>query len=289
MKVLHMNTLEVNGAKLSLEMEGEGQTVVFIHGIPTDYRVWKPQVNRLSAKFHTISYSRRCAWPTMYSDYTSSTVENNATDLEELINRVGGGSVHLVSHSYGGPIAVSYVLKHPGKVQSLTLIEPDLPGVVVDSRNRAETLALANSKPSIAKSGKESLDNIKATLQEVFQNHMDEALDMYYPRTWESSDVKVKLTEPARAMMIENMETFKELMTEPPTFNKADASRIAKATLILGGQYTTEWMKAVASELHENMPNSQISIIRNAAHYPHIENVRDCSEAISKFLSEHAS
>jgi pimeloyl-ACP methyl ester carboxylesterase len=288
MKVVDMNTIEVNGVKLSLEVEGKGPTVIFIHGIPTDYRVWKPQVNRLSAKFHTISYSRRCAWPNMHSDYMSSTVENNARDLEELINRVDGGSVHLVSHSYGGPIAASYVLKHPEKVQSLTLIEPDLPGVVVDQRNRAETLALVNSKPSIAKSGKESLDNIKTTLQEVFQNHMDKALDLYYPRTWENNDAKVKLTEQARAMMVENMETFKELMTEPPTFNKVDASRITRTTLILGGQYTTEWMKAVASELHENVPNNQITIIQNTAHYPHIENPRDCSEAIFKFLSEHA-
>jgi pimeloyl-ACP methyl ester carboxylesterase len=48
-------------------------------------------------------------------------------------------------------------------------------------------------------------------------------------------------------------------------------------------------MKAVASELHENIPDNQIIIIQNAAHYPHIENPRDSSEAIFKFLSEHAS
>ena len=288
MKVVDMNTIEVNGIKLSLEIEGKGPTAVFIHGIPTDYRVWKPQVDRLSTKFHTISYSRRCAWPNMHCDYMSSTVENNVRDLEELINSVGVDSIHLVSHSYGGPIATSYVSKHPEKVQSLTLIEPHLAEVVVDPRNKDETLALINSKPSVAKSGKESVDNIKATLQEVFQNHLDKALDLYYPMTWENNDVKVKLTEPARAMMIDNMQTFKELMTEPPTFNKADALRIAKPTLILGGQYTTEWMKAVASELHDNIPNNQIIIIQNAAHYPHIENPRDCSEAIFKFLSEQA-
>ena len=79
------------------------------------------------------------------------------------------------------------------------------------------------------------------------------------------------------------------MMIEPPTFNKTDASRITKPTLILSGQYTTPWMKAVASELHENIPDNQIIIIQNAAHYPHIENPRETSEAIFKFLSEHAS
>jgi pimeloyl-ACP methyl ester carboxylesterase len=90
-------------------------------------------------------------------------------------------------------------------------------------------------------------------------------------------------------MMIDNMVTFKEMMTESPTFNKADASRIAKPTLILSGQRTTEWMKTVAGELHKNISDNQIIIIQNAAHYPHIENPKDCSEAIFKFLSKHAS
>jgi pimeloyl-ACP methyl ester carboxylesterase len=289
MRGVSINTIEVNGVKLSLEIEGKGPTVVFVHGIPSDYRVWKPQVDRLSTKFHTISYSRRCAWPNMHGDYMSSTVENNVRDLEELINSVGVDSIHLVSHSYGGPIATSYTLKHPEKVQSLTLIEPHLPAVVVDQTNKDETLALINSKPLVAKSGKESVDNIKATLQEVFQNHMDKALNSYYPKTWENNDVKVKLTEQARTMMIDNMVTFKEMMTESPTFNKADASRIAKPTLILSGQRTTEWMKTVAGELHKNISDNQIIIIQNAAHYPHIENPKDCSEAIFKFLSKHAS
>ena len=55
---------------------------------------------------------------------------------------------------------------------------------MVDPRNKDETLALFNSKPLVAKSGKESIDKIKATLQEVFQNHLDKALDLYYPMTW---------------------------------------------------------------------------------------------------------
>jgi pimeloyl-ACP methyl ester carboxylesterase len=145
----------------------KGRLWFFVHGIPSDYRVWKPQVDRLSTKFHTISYSRRCAWPNMHGDYTSSTVENNVRDLEELINSVGVDFIHLVSHSYGGPIATSYVSKHPEKVQSLTLIEPHLAGVVVDRRNKDETLALINSKPLVAKFGKESIDNIKASPRNI--------------------------------------------------------------------------------------------------------------------------
>jgi non-heme chloroperoxidase len=89
-----MNAIEVNSVKLHVEENGIGPTVVLVHGIPTDYRVWRPQVDELSRHYRMISYSRRCAFPNQYNDYAKSTIENNATDLEGLIARTVGGPVH---------------------------------------------------------------------------------------------------------------------------------------------------------------------------------------------------
>lgn len=250
--------------------------------------MWKAQVDRLSGDYHTISYSRRCAVPNQYSDHASSTVENNEKDLEELIARTGGGPVHLIGHSYGGPVAALCALRHPELVRSLVLIEPYLPGMIVDQKSMIASLSLLIRKPSLAMSGVNSLNNIKTTLQGVNGKNMEKALDTYYSNTWERKDVKVQLSEPARTMMLENMETFKELLTEAPTFKKEDAARIVPPTLILTGEHTIKYMKAVATELHRTIPNNQIVIIRNASHYPHIENPGECNDAMVKFFSEHA-
>lgn len=282
-----MNTVEVNGVKLSFEETGTGPKVVLVHGIPSDYRVWGPQVERLSGEYRTISYSRRCAFPNQCNDYANSTIENNAKDLEELIVRTGGPA-HVISHSYGGPVAALCALRRPELVRSLVLIEPYLPGMIVDQKSMIDSLSLLVRNPSLARSGMKALDNIKKTQQEVFRKNMDNALDSYYPNTWEGGDVKFPLAESARAMMLENMETFKELLNEAPAFKKEDARRIMQPTLVLSGEHTIKYMKAVAEELRKAIPDSQVAVIRNASHYPHVENPKGCTDAMLKFLSEQA-
>lgn len=247
-----------------------------------------PSFRRFPRNYRTISYSRRCALPNQFNDYANSTIENNAKDLEELIDRTGGGSVHLIGHSYGGPVAALCALRHPEFVRSLVLIEPYLPRMVVDQKSMIDSLSLLIRKPSLAMSGLKSLNNIKTMLREVSRKNMEKALDTYYSNTWEHKDVKVQLSMSARAMMLDNMETFRELLTEVPTFNKDDAARIVPPTLILTGEHTIKYMKGVAMELHVTIPNNQIVIIRNASHYPHIENPKECNDKIMEFLSEHA-
>lgn len=173
-------------------------------------------------------------------------------------------------------------------MRSLVLIEPHLPKMVVDQDSMIDSLSLLIRKPSVALSGLKSLDYIKTTQQEVSRKNRDKALDTFYTNSWERKDVKFQLSGPTRSMMLDNIENFKELLTGAPTFNKKDAAGIVPPALILAGEHTIKYMKDVAEELHRAIPNNQIVIIRNAAHYPHIENPKECNDAISKFLTEHA-
>jgi pimeloyl-ACP methyl ester carboxylesterase len=87
-------------------------------------------------------------------------------------------------------------------------------------------------------------------------------------------------------MMLDNMETFYELLTGAPTFKREDAARIVPPTLVVAGEHTVEWQSSVAAELHQTIPNNRLAIIPNAAHYPHVENPEECTAKILAFLSE---
>lgn len=282
-----MHLVEASGIKLHFEEAGTGPTVVMVHGIPTDYRAWSPQVDALSKRYRTISYSRRCAFPNQHDDYEKSTIENNTSDLEALIAETVGGPVSLVGHSYGGPIAALYALRNPELVRSLVLIEPYLPGILVDQQNAIGNLSLLIRKPLVALSGARSLKSLKMTQQELANKNPEKALDTYYSSTWEGRK-PVQLSSSARTMMLDNVETFRELLSGVPTFNRESAERIVPPTLVVCGEYTTRYMKGVATELHSTIPNSQLATIQNASHYPHIENPEECSAKILEFLTERA-
>jgi pimeloyl-ACP methyl ester carboxylesterase len=283
-----MNVIEINGVRLHAEEIGSGPTAVLVHGIPSDYRVWRPLVDGLSRQYRTISYSRRCAFPNQTRDYAQSTVENNAADLEELIAWAGGGPAHLIGHSYGGPIVALCAQRRPELVRSLVLIEPHLPGVVVGQGSTMGRLSLLITKPSLALSGQAALKNIKTTQEEVARKNPEKALDGYYPNTWKGGDVKVPLCASSRAAMLDNMETFFELLTGIPAFSREDAARIAHPTLVVAGEQTVEWQSGVAAALHRAIPDKRLAIIPNAAHYPHVENPDECTAQILAFLSELA-
>jgi len=154
------------------------------------------------------------------------------------------------------PRRVLCALRHPELVRSLVLIEPYLPGIIVDAESIIDSLSLLIRRPSLALSGIKSLNNIKTTQQEVSRKNLEKALDAYYPNTWEGKRLKVQLSASTRAMMLDNMETFRELLTGVPTFNKENAKRIVPPTLILSGEQTFKFMRGVAMELHKTIPNN---------------------------------
>src|SRR2546427_5080767 len=147
-----LRTVDVGQVKLAYIEAGEGEPVILVHGIPTDYRAWSAQIGPLSSKYHVIAYSRRLAQPNRNEmDYEKSTIENNSADLIGLIEKLGFSAAHLVGHSYGGFAAAYCASTNPQLIRSLTLIEPAVSTMLLKNRkSRSEFLGLAFAHPSIA-------------------------------------------------------------------------------------------------------------------------------------------
>lgn len=59
--MISVDTADVN---LFHVEKGAGQPVLFVHGIPTDYRAWNSQIDPLSAHYRVIAYSSATRIPT---------------------------------------------------------------------------------------------------------------------------------------------------------------------------------------------------------------------------------
>jgi pimeloyl-ACP methyl ester carboxylesterase len=287
-----LRNADVGEVKLAYMEAGSGEPVVFVHGIPTDYRAWNGQIGPFSTKYHVIAYSRRLAQPNRnIMDYENSTVENNSADLVGLIESLGISSVHLVGHSYGGFAAACCASTHPELIRTLTLIEPAVSTILLKNRKSAsEFLQLLFKHPSTAISAaKFQRSSLDPSLNAFRKGDFDAALRFNLDGIMNMHSAFESLPEAVRIMTKENERTVGELMAEVPVFGREEASRISAPTLLIHGTESPTVLHAIINRLGKAIPKSEISIISGAAHFPHLEKSQEFNQLVLGFLSKHTS
>jgi pimeloyl-ACP methyl ester carboxylesterase len=286
-----LRTVKVGEIGLAYVEAGKGQPVVFVHGIPTDYRAWDAQIGPFSAKYHMIAYSRRLASPNRNrEDYAGSTIENNSADLVGLIQQLGLSPVHLVSHSYGGFTAAYCAATNPGLVRTLTLVEPAVSTILLKNRKSiAQLLSLLLRSPSTAMSAarfrRTSLDPALAAFQ---LGDFDAALRYNLDGIMNEKGAFERLPEPVQRMVKENEKTVGELIAEVPPFGKDDASKISAPTLLLNGENSPKVLHSIVNRLARAIPSTEVATIKGCAHFPHLENPAEFNRVVLGFLGKHS-
>lgn len=122
-----MSKLKVDGISLYYELTGEGQPVLFIHGLGSSVRDWQPQVDFFSRQYQVLAYDvrghgRSDKPPGPYS------VPLFAADTAELIQALEIEPCHVVGMSMGGWIAYQLAVDKPELLKSLVIVNatPDL-------------------------------------------------------------------------------------------------------------------------------------------------------------------
>lgn len=279
--------MDIGGVSLYYEEKGNGEPVVFSHGIPTDYRAWSAQVEAFSKSYRTISYSRRYASPNARSgDLTDSTIANNAADLKGFIEKLGAGPVHLVGHSYGGFTAAYLAADHPELVRSLVLVEPALATLLVeDETNSGQLLSLFLRSPSAALSaGRFKSRSLRPSLAALDAGQTEKAVELNVDGVQDHPGAFKGMSDAARAMMVDNARTIAELRTKLPPF-KEKAPKISSRTLVVNGAASALWLRRIGELTAAAVPECQAVKITNARHFPHLENPSEFNQSVLAFIS----
>jgi pimeloyl-ACP methyl ester carboxylesterase len=112
-------------AALAAEIVGSGDPVAFLHAAICDRRMWRAQMESVSASHKAIAYDRRGFGETRAEKEDHSAV----ADLMAVIDALASGTpAVLVACSQGGRIAIDAALRHPSAVRALVLISPTVTG-----------------------------------------------------------------------------------------------------------------------------------------------------------------
>ncbi|MBE6513922.1 MAG: alpha/beta hydrolase [Thermoplasmata archaeon] len=111
---------ELPGVKLYYEEEGEGEPVILIGGIGANHRFWKGMVPLLKG-CRVITMDNRGVGMTEY-EKEEIRIDEIADDVIHLMDHLHIYKAHIVGWSMGSEAAMSIAVRHPQRVQTLTLV-----------------------------------------------------------------------------------------------------------------------------------------------------------------------
>ena len=121
---------EVNDVRLHYAAEGSGKLIVFLHGFPEFWYMWKEQLEEFGQDHRAVALDMRGY------NLSSKPAEVNAYRVEHLVEDVRAFVAHLgyerfvlVGHDWGGVVAWAFALSHPKLLERLIIINAPHPAV----------------------------------------------------------------------------------------------------------------------------------------------------------------
>jgi pimeloyl-ACP methyl ester carboxylesterase len=116
--------LKTNGVELHWERAGAGDPVLLVHGLLYSGESWARQVERLASDFTVYTVDLRGQGRSETTpEQAGYDLWNQAEDVYGLIQGLGIAGCHYAGLSMGGMIGMRMLLRHPGTVRSLALVD----------------------------------------------------------------------------------------------------------------------------------------------------------------------
>ena len=115
-----MSTQLLNG--LAVEVTGEGDALLCIHGLGGSSNTWTPLMPAFEA-FKVIRFDLPGSGRSELGRSPLS-IDLYVQTIEQLLETLGVDNVHLVAHSMGTIVAAHFAARHPQRIRSMALFGP---------------------------------------------------------------------------------------------------------------------------------------------------------------------
>ena len=210
-------------------------------------------------------------------------LERFVEEIDEVRNALDLQEVHLFGQSWGGILALEYMLTPPRGVHSLILADscasmPQLQQELkrLKSELPAETIATLNRFEA---TGDFHHPEYREAIAEFYKQHVCRLPTMpdYLLRTTENlknNPVYETMNGPNELVITGNLKDWKRM-------DRLSGIRIP--TLILAGRYD-EVTPACSETIHQGIRDSQFVIFEKSSHIPHVEEESKYLKTVSRFL-----
>jgi pimeloyl-ACP methyl ester carboxylesterase len=112
----------INGHKLHYIDEGEGETILFVHGTPSWSFDFRQVIKSLQAGYRCIAIDHiGFGLSDKPETYDYSTLRHSEA-LEAFAEALDLKEITLVVHDFGGPVGLNFAIRHPGKIRKIVVL-----------------------------------------------------------------------------------------------------------------------------------------------------------------------
>lgn len=116
-----MTKKTINGICINYELEGEGKTIVFVHGLSDSLVYWKVLTETLKKDYQTLIYDLRGHGESTDDD-RNTTIDLYQEDLYQLLNALNIEDAVFIGLSLGGNVILDLAVNHPEMVKGLIVM-----------------------------------------------------------------------------------------------------------------------------------------------------------------------
>lgn len=268
-----MPLLSVNGTQLYYEdTGGEGEPVVFSHGLLWSTQLFAPQVQALRARYRCIAYDHRGQGRSAKPPGHSVDMETVYEDAVALIETLGVAPCHFVGLSMGGFVGMRLAARRPELLRSLALLEtsaePEPPQNAPRYRALATVARFLGVRPVASR-----------------------VMPIMFGKSF--------LEDPARAA--ERAFWRKQLLQNERSIYRAvhgvidrkgvveELARVRTPTLVVVGEEDVATVPAKAERLHALIAGSRLVRLPRGGHSSTVEEPERVNQVLSGFLEEQST
>jgi 3-oxoadipate enol-lactonase len=261
-----MPKIQTNSHYLHYEAHGEGQPIVFIHGLGSSTRDWEFQVPEFSKSYMVITFDLRGHGQ---SDKPAGPyrIPMFASDLVGLLGALGHEHAHIVGISLGGAVALQFAIDHPAMVKTLTLVN------------------IAPTYSEDLEEARQALERRVRMVQQLGMRDLGQALsEIHFPKPENASLRETMVDRWAENDPRAYIEAARSILG----WNVTDRlSSIQCPTLVVSAEHDL-WPLSVKEAYVKLMPNAQLVVISDAHHFTTIERPDEFNAVLTGFLAKHS-
>ena len=258
--------VRTNGLEIAYRRVGEGPPLVLAHGAAEDGRAWRPQLAALSDEFTVVAWDEPGAGRS--SDVPPDVgLADYADGLAAVIEALGLGPAHVGGLSWGGTVAQELYRRRPDLVATLVLADTyaGWKGSLPADELRAR---VASAREMLAAPA----DRFDPTLPGLFAGDPP-------------AEFVPLLEEMAADVRPRSLGT--QLLVMAEVDQRDLLPRIAVPTLLIWGERDGRSPLAVARQLEEAIPDTELVLIPDCGHVSNLERPERFTAAVRAFCRAH--